>query len=117
MIITMPTPKGVALTEDEARALEGQWVTVLAFGEATLGQVETADAVELHHGAPGVGLLVDIREPAEEVIPTPLELQDGEVTQDLGQVAPARKATHINCEHDPAGINIQNAMVCSGDAT
>lgn len=110
MIITMPTPKGVALTEDEAKALEGQWVTVLAFGEATLGQVETADAVDLTKELPGVSMLVVIHEPEEEIIPDPLE-----VTQDLS--APARPGSHINCEHDPAGIDIQNAMVCSGPLT
>lgn len=85
--MTMPFPGGRVLTDDEAQELAGQWVTVLAFGEATMAQVRYAGTVTLEGGTVGLSLTAEVGQPEEAPLPEPTFLTDGqEVTQDLGMV-------------------------------
>ena len=96
--ITLPVPEG----EDPAdlSSLKGQWVTVLAFGKSIMAQIDEADA--LPWDVTQMSILATEGAPAVEGPET---------------VEPVfhRKATHINCPHDPAGMHLENAMVCDGD--
>jgi hypothetical protein len=104
------------ITEEAAANLVGQWVTVLAFGSSRMAQVETA---ERDVDGTAVSLMLVIGEPEEETIPDPVfsfGIPGGE-PEAVTRLAEGRVRipTHINCQHDPAGINLENAMVCDGD--
>lgn len=82
--IIMPFPGGRVLTSEESAELAGQWVTVLAFGEAVMAQVQYADPISMD-GIVGLSLEAVIGQPAEDPLPEPTFLSDGqEITQDLG---------------------------------
>ena len=70
MEMTIPFPGGNVLTDEEAAELAGQWVTVLAFEESTMGQVKYAGAVT-HHGAVMLALTLEIGQPEEDTLPEP----------------------------------------------
>ncbi len=95
--LTLPTPRGVALTEDESTALLGQWVTVLFGGEIHMAQVQEVTALDWDH--------------------TRMEIQaklGDPVEPDVAPVFARHSGMHINCEHDPAP-RIGQDRTCTGD--
>lgn len=114
--LRVPVVVGEAM-EVSPKALEsikGQWATILIGGRAILSQVtdsamvDTTLWLELEAAdLPGIS----VRELDVSLIPDP---DPEEVVLDWSQVQQERPATHINCPHDPAGMNLENAMVCDG---
>jgi hypothetical protein len=100
------------ITDEAAAKVKGQWITVLVAGQSVLGVVTDANAlaegrvlwVELEADEfPGLALDLNVDT-------TPVPDPETEIKLDWSGV----RGTHINCEHDPAGINLENAMVCDG---
>ena len=99
--ITLPTPQGRDLTEREATALLGQWVTVLFMGESHMAQVQ--EVTVLPWDVTRMELLALIGEP---------KVEEPAITPEFT----GHEGAHINCEHDPAP-RVGQERTCSYEDT
>lgn len=113
----VPAAPGEVFTEEAAQALVGQWTTVLLGGAAIMCQITDA-GVRLNGNVVWLGLQAEDwagLKIGQEGFPPPPATED----EELSPVFTYRdtdilSSSHVNCEHDPAGMDVENAMVCSG---
>lgn len=112
----LPMDPSVVITDEAADGTKNQWLTVLFGGISIMGVIVDSAALTDGHilwveidaeDFPGLPSLLDTHSPGPAAAPEPAE-----VSLDWSQVRP--EGTHINCPHDPSGMNLENAMVCDG---